>query len=157
MRRNMPGTPAYGAQRSRRLLLRPGQGALVLLALFIAFEVGSRHVPPDGMTVKYGCGVPNRPMCIYTSPKDQQAINDYYAAFNRAPVRLNLPEPVINGCFNEDASYVVFTWHGMPVESWTYDGCEEYIENAGGVSDAYILTHHDAPDIAMPVPPPSDG
>lgn len=123
MRRNTTGTPAPGAARSRRLLLRLGQGALVVLALFLLFEVGIRHVPPDGMTVTYSYWRldPNCSNCVdsafgqerYTSLNDQQTIDDYYAAYNRAPVR---PAWWRGGCtMSSDPVSVVFTWRGIPV------------------------------------------
>jgi hypothetical protein len=128
----------------------------VLLALIILFEVGIRHVPPDGMTVTevgYAGSAPFTLSYSYTAPKDQQTIGDIYAAFNRAPVWTAW---TVHGCvMTQDPSSVVFTWHGVPVESWTLAGCV-YDESAGGISDA-LFVQHLLPDITMPLPPPIEG
>lgn len=128
----------------------------VLLALVILFEVGIRQAPPDGMIVTYDDSMSvyvDRGTQVYTTPRDQQTISDYYAAFNRAPVR---PAWILHGCAMDlDPTSVVFTWRGIPVESWTMQGCD-YIENAGGASDA-IAVQHLLPEISMPPPAPISG
>lgn len=126
--------------------------------MFLLFEVGIRHVPPDGMTVTYNYAYPvnngtSIGMQTYISPQDQQNIYAYYAAFNRAPVRSLWWH---HGCtMSLDPSSVEFTWHGLPVESWTNTGCE-YTESAGGISDE-LVAQHLGPDISMPIPPPNAG
>ena len=141
--------PVARRGKRRRFWLAGG----VLVGLFILFEVGIRHMPPDGMTVRYDYSMSvyvERGTQSYTMPRDQRAIRDYYAAYNRAPVR---PAWILHGCAMDlDPSSVVFTWRGIPVESWTIVGCD-YVENAGGVSDA-IAVQHTLPDISMPPPAP---
>ena len=129
----------------------------VLLALMVVFEVGIRHVPPDGMTVSYtyyfnsATGIGPR---IYSATRDRQTIAEYYAALNHAPVRSALNP---HGCtLSEDPSSVEFTWHSIAVESWTQVGCT-YVESAGGISNEMFLTYHDSPDITMPPPTPHVG
>jgi hypothetical protein len=131
------------------------KGALVLLALFLLFEVGARHVPPDGMTVSYDDSVGDTSFVTqsYSAPMDQQTIADYYVAFNHALVR---PAWILHGCaMMQYPSSVEFSWHGLPVESWTLVGCD-YVESAGGVSDI-LAVQHLLPDISVPPPPPSAG
>ncbi|HEU5342886.1 MAG TPA: hypothetical protein VFU60_00940 [Ktedonobacterales bacterium] len=153
----LASAPAARRGKHRRLWLAVG----VLVALFILFEVGIRHVPPDGMTVTYTYSQldPNCSNCVdsvfgtgrYTSPQDQPTIDSYYAAFNRAPVR---PAWFFHHCtMYSDPVAVVFTWRGIPVESWTIQGCD-YFESAGGVSDV-LVAQHQLPDINMPIPPPN--
>lgn len=120
----------------------------VVLALFLLFEVGIRHVPPDGMTVTYDCPsfCVNYPFVgarAYTAPQDQQFITQSYAYYNSLPV-IPAWTPIAScGPLAIYPSSVVFSWHGIPVESWTSRNClGEYIESAGGISDSIMLIYH---------------
>ena len=128
---------------------------VAVLVLIVLFEVGIRHVPPDGMTVTYtcsACGAPYVGTRAYSAHADQQAIEDWYTSFNDASV---VSAWRLSGCtLTMDPSSVVFTWHGIPVEAWTLEGCR-YAESAGGMSDALVVQH--LVPIAVPPPSPSDG
>lgn len=144
-------TPVVRRRGRHRYLLVVG----AVLALFLLFEVGIRHIPPDGMTVSFNdaAGGDSAGTLRYTAPADQQIVADYYAAFNRAAVR---SEWTIHSCaMTDDPSSVAFTWHGLPVESWMLVGCD-YVESAGGISDE-LAVQHLLPDISMPPPSPHTG
>jgi hypothetical protein len=125
-----------------------GYGLIVAL-LFVIFEVGIRNVPPDGMTVTYDA--PNPPTYTYAAPQDQGIINDYYSTLNTAP--MESPFVHINGCSPIEYPQFVFTWHDIPVESWS-GGCV-YTESAGGVSDIFLLRFHLWNPGYGPLPPPA--
>lgn len=96
----------------------------------------------------------------YTAPKDQQTIRNAYTAFNAAPV-VHVPVGELAGCsLVPYPSLVVFTWHGVPVESWTSVGCAN-VESAGGISDELVIDDqqvlHEPPHITFPLPPPHAG
>lgn len=141
---------------------------LIVALLFVIFEVGIRHVPPDGMRVSYETGtlVPSsdgsfRPRFThttytYTSPRDQQTINATYTslnngrAYNRLFDHFNCaltPAPI--------PSSIEFTWHGVLLETWWPSGCT-VSENAGGIDDALGLTFHYwmPPSDGIPLPAP---
>jgi hypothetical protein len=153
-----------GDARHRRLLLRLGQGALALLALFLLFEVGIRHVPPDGMVVSFqdstlvpqsdGSYVPKAILTTYTytEPKDQQAIGETYASLNDTSP-FNSITTHVNCALTPPPwpSSITFTWHGIVLETWTIEGCA-VSDNAGGISDDQMLTVHFWEPIA-PTPP----
>ncbi len=141
-----PTAPASVARRHGRRRFWLVVGAL--LAFFIAFEVGIRNAPPDGMTVTYE--EPNPPTYIYMAPQDQGIINDYYSTLNTTPVES--PFVNINGCSPIEYPQFVFTWHGVPVESWS-GGCV-YIENSGGISGIFMLRSHLWNPGYGPFPPP---
>lgn len=158
MQTTSTSVPARSARRFWHELLRWGLGVVLLLLLFLLFEVGIRHVPPDGMTVTYAykysasAVIGTRP---YTAPKDQQTIRDAFAAFNAARV-VRVPLGQYAGCaLTPYPSLVVFTWHGVPVEAWTLEGCW-YAESAGGISDERVV-EHPLPNITMPLPTPHVG
>jgi hypothetical protein len=140
---------------------------LALLALFalvcIAFEVGIRHVPPDGMTVTLvrspGGYFLDGPPLIYTAPKDQHIIDAYYTSLNAAPVeasRASANYALFHGCYPNDYPQITFTRHGIPVESWiSQDSASicEYVENSGGLSENLTGTFHVwMPVQAVPLP-----
>lgn len=152
-------SPMTGNGKARRRvgrLMRTLRGvALIAVLLFVVFEVGIRHVPPDGMTVtEVGYpGVMSTYAYSFTAPKDQQTIDDIYAAYNRAPVWSAWDR---HGCvMTQDPPLVVFTWHGIPVESWTLAACW-HVESAGGISDGLVVQHL-LPDKSPPPPPPIGG
>lgn len=161
MRRMPANVSAAGITRIRRILRRLGLLG-VLLALFVAFEVGIRHVPPDGMTVAYEHNPSsNGPThATYSAPQDQQTINAYYETLNNALVYHSFrptyidPPPYLDGCYPATHPQFTFTWHGIPVESWS--GYCSVVENAGGISDALMFTYHfwtPPPFGAVPPPP----
>lgn len=149
MNLSVPVAPALvSCRHRRRFWLVVG----VLLALFIVFEVGIRHMPPDGMTVTFisregapltreGTPFPIGPW-VYTAPKDQQTINDTYAMFNETPVHSQVfaHDLAYTSCPRGGYPQITFTRHGIPVESWS--GSCVYIESAGGISDTLTLTFH---------------
>lgn len=147
--------------RGRRIRL--GLAILVLAALvFIAFELGIRHVPPDGMTVTllspHGYLMDGPPL-MYTAPKDQQTIDAYYSGLNAAPVESSQASAnyaLYQGCYPNMYPQITFTWHGIPVESWiSQDSASicEYVENSGGLSEHLTGTFHLwMPVQAVPLP-----
>lgn len=160
MRRNTTGFPAHGAARLWRLMLRLGVGVSILLALLLLFEVGIRHVPPDGMIVAYEYGpTPSGPMrATYAAPQDQQIINAYYAALNDAPayhsLQPNYVQTTRDGCYLSTYPQFTFTWHGIPLESWS--GYCAVVENAGGIPDDLMFTYHLwTPPTSGAMPPPA--
>ena len=117
--------------------------------MFLLFEVGIRNVPSDGMTVTYEEA--NSPTDIYTAPRDQGIINDYYYQLNAS--RMASPFVRINGCSPIQYAQFVFTWHGIPVESWS-GGCI-YTENSGGISGIFLLRSHLWEPAQVPLPAPA--
>ncbi len=157
MRRKTTRVPAHGVARYRRLPLRWDIGVGIVLALFIMFEVGIRHVPPDGMTVTeidYAGGDPFTYSYTYTAPKDQQTIGETYAALNTAPA-FNYLITRYNCPLNSPPypSSIEFTWHGIPLETWSTTSCT-ISDTAGGVSDDFLLTLHFWLSDRLPPPAP---
>lgn len=147
MRQNITEAPPRGDVRFRRLLLRLADGVSVVLAvltLFILFEVVIRHVPPDGMSVTdaYGPSLYGSTRTTYTAPQDQQDINTYYAELNAAPVesRATTSYALPDGCYPTAYPNITFTWHGIPLESWS--GYCVVVESAGGISETVMGTYH---------------
>lgn len=145
-----PSLPT-GTLPGRPHRLRFWLAILALLSLVgILFEVGVRHVPPDGMTVTF-LSAGGRPLAegswVYTAPKDQQIIAAWYAGLNTAPVesQTSTSYAVDDGCYPTAYPQITFTWHGIPVEAWTsHDSISicEYIESAGGLSENLTRTFH---------------
>lgn len=162
-------TEVHGQIRARhwRRMRRLGQGALILLVLFLLFEVGIRHVPPDGMTVTGigysevgypdSFGTTRTFTSSYTEPKDQQTINDLYASLNAAPAFFSpifFSQPVNVHCALLWLPYptsIAFTWHGIPLETWFTSGCVVR-DTAGGIPD--VFTRH-LWQLGGPLPPPA--
>lgn len=158
----MDRTAAGLAPRNRTLRRRVGRRARALLGvtfiaalLFVASEVGIRHVPPDGMRVTYTTSVlvhlPDGSFSprftyttyIYSLPKDQQAISATYASLNDGPAYNSLFDHF--NCALTSApipSSIEFTWHGVLLETWWPRGGCTAVENAGGMYDAFGLTFH---------------
>ena len=146
-------TPAVRHARRRFWLV-----VVVLLALIVLFEVGIRHVPPDGMTVTelgYASDSTYTVAYSYTAPQDQQTIGATNASLNTAPT-------VIGGIF---AHYncaltpppyptsIAFSWHGIPLETW-YTGSCVVGDTAGGIPDFLWTGHYWQPDGSLLAPAP---
>jgi hypothetical protein len=126
---------------------------LAILAIFalvlILFEVGIRHVPPDGMTVTLLSpdGRSGGPW-MYATPKDQQTIDAYYTGLNAAPVKssqVSANYALFHGCYPTAYPQITFTWHSIPIESWTSQDSISicaYIEDSGGLSEHLTGTFH---------------
>ena len=161
MNRTAASSGTGSGQPRRRVgrLVRVLRGvALVAVLLFVVFEVGIRHVPPDGMTatgVGYSGGSPYTFAYSYTAPKDQQTIGATYKALNAAPAFNYLFTPYPCPRFpTSHPSSIAFTWHGIPLETWSTGNCI-ISDNAGGISDAFLLTgHYWLPVVPLPPPAP---
>jgi hypothetical protein len=119
---------------------------------FILCELAIRHIPPDGASLtrlndqtsldNSGPGSVTATTRIYTSPRDRAIIDKLNNALNTAP--LQLPAPLLKGCQNGLGGAVTFTvtltWHGLPVQVWTSEGCGAYSESSGGITN-FLWTH----------------
>lgn len=129
----------------------------VLFAVFILFEVGIRHVPPDGMTVTeigYAGGSSETSSYTYAAPKDQQTISATYVALHNAPA---IVMPIFShyNCALTPPPYptsIAFTWHGIPLETWSTGSCVVG-DTAGGVP-GFLLTGYYW-QLNGPFPPPA--
>lgn len=159
--------PGSGQLRRRvgRLVRAPRGVALMVVLLFLIFEVGIRHVPPDGMTVTgiedsevgypdtFGTTVAFT--ASYTAPEDQQTINDFYASLNAAPAYFSpVSHPIVNCALTPlpYATSITFTWHGMPLETWFTSSCVVG-DTAGGIPD--VLTYRLWGPQTLPPPAPA--
>lgn len=144
-------------RRVGRLVCTPRGLTLIAVLLFVVFEVGIRHVPPDGMTatgVGYSGGTPYTFSYTYAAPKDQQTIGATYAALNAAPAFNSLF--TFYNCPLTPTPYptsIAFTWHGIPVETWSTGSCVVG-DTAGGIPDFLLIGHSWLPDGPLPPPAP---
>lgn len=125
-----PIAPARVSRRRGRRRYWLVVGAV--LALFVLFEVGIRHVPPDGMTVTTMGYSGATYTLFYTAPKDQQTISETYATLHAAPAVS--PFAHYNCALGPSPYSVAFTWHGIPVEVWFTGSCV-VSDTAGGIPD----------------------
>ncbi len=143
--------------------IRTGLG--VVVALLLAFEVTVRHLPPDGVTVTKTHQIwvvgsapspeKNQPrnFTVTTSATHLAASRALWRAriqrlntdLNSGVVRPFAPLLYYRGCELPDGYtdyQVTFTWHGLPVQTWTsLDGCPTFRENSGGIPN--VLWTHD--------------
>lgn len=120
---------------------------VVVVAFFLIFEVTVRHLPPDGVTVTtidhYAVYNPGAYYFVKTTSRATTAdtvqtrakidtLNNAFAAapFSMSPY-LARPCMTVGGWVDYQ---VTFTWHGLPVQSWTsLGGCGTFTENSGGI------------------------
>ncbi|MGH2503389.1 MAG: hypothetical protein ACRDID_12865 [Ktedonobacterales bacterium] len=163
-------------RRAHRLLARLSLSLIALLALFIAFEVVIRHMPPDGLTyteVKIsqpispsGKEAPATRALDYSIAYDsrrQATIDTWYNALNRGQDIGSFPHcngGPPNGPFYERT--FTFTWRGIAVESATAGSpCGEWLLSSGGIPDFWQYRSlwtdpRQAPDAPpLPSPPPT--
>jgi hypothetical protein len=164
MRRMPTNVSAAGTARIRRILRSLGLVS-VLLLLFVAFEVGIRYVPPDGMTYtmydtrefdSYGHAVAPTTRwhtLTFAAPHDQQVINTYLQTLNdrngEQPSSWVSPAYSCGRTLSPDKYQFefVFTWHGIPVQSW-YDADCGFMQSSGGIPNIFVVH-----SIGLPLPP----
>jgi hypothetical protein len=161
--------------RLNRVLARVLIGEIALVALFVACEVGMRHLPPDGLTfteVKITQGVdahgqelPARRTLDYTITYDsrrQATINTWYTALNDGqdiggPFLHCNGEPPVGPYYDHTFT---FTWHGISVESATDEAsaCPAWLLSSGGIPDywhfRWLWTNPMQAPNAPPLPSP---
>jgi len=156
-------TKIAGRRCSRRRLWLAVGG---LVAVFTLFEVGIRNVPPDGMTYRmydtrefdrYGHAVAHTTTRSYTltfaAPRDQQVINMYLQTLNdrhgEVPSSWVSPAYHCGQTLSLDKYQFefVFTWHGIPVQSW-YDADCGFLQSSGGIPNIFV-DHYPG----LPLPP----
>lgn len=129
--------------------------ALVILALFVAFEVGIRLVQPNGMTfAEYDSSGRALTMLRYDQP---QMVGGWYTYVNNerslgfaAPCSFPLT-------YSPETFVFTFTWYGIPVETLSGQNaniCAQYKRSAGGIPDlfnTYFLTNPNARSTPPPV------
>lgn len=163
--------------RLNRVLARVLIGEIALVALFVAFEVVIRHLPPDGLTFtevkitlqpisatgQQGPATRALDYSISYDARQQATINTWYDALNGGqdiggPFLhcTTLPGPEYDHTFT-------FTWHGIPIESATDQAslCGDWLLSSGGIPDywhfRWLWTNpKQAPDAPpLPSPPPT--
>lgn len=127
---------------------------VIVVALFLIFEVAARYLPPDGVTVttiNYDffspSGAPGLNIVTTsraTSAHDAQtraAIDSLNTGFSTAPLVgvSSIPELSRGGGCMTVSGYteyqVTFTWHSLPLRVWTNNTpCPFFTENSGGIS-----------------------
>lgn len=125
---------------------------LTFMVILLAFEVATRNIPPDGMTVtsvKTGAG-PDGPsigavttITRYSGAQYQAVINQLYDDFNTASLSgpLYTPTTTVCGPLAWTEYQITFTWRGLPVEVWSNrGGCPDYMDNSGGIPNL-LWTH----------------
>lgn len=172
----MSEVEAYPKPRRARRLLAPLPLTLIaVLALFAAFEVVIRHVPPDGLTfteVKIsqpispsGKEAPATRALDYSITYDsrrQATIDTWYTALNHGQDLGFAPH--CNGGPPSGPFYdrtFTFTWHGIAIESADTDSpCGEWLLSSGGIPDFWQYRSlwtdpRQTPDAPpLPSPPP---
>jgi hypothetical protein len=126
------------------------RGLVIVVALFLIFEVTVRYLPPDGVTVttiNYNSFTPSgiSGLNIVTTSRttlahDAQtraAIDRLNDGFNTAPLGAPFISTAGSGCVAVSGYteyQVTFTWHGLPLRVWTTNtGCPGFAENSGGI------------------------
>lgn len=158
--------------RLNRVLARVLIGEIALVALFVACEVGMRHLAPDGLTfteVKIVQGVdaqgqelPTRRTPDYTVTYDarrQATINAWYTALNHGQDLGFWPHcpPPLGPTYEHTFT---FTWHSIPIESATDEAslCGEWLLSSGGIPDywhfRWLWTNPKQAPNAPPLPSP---
>jgi hypothetical protein len=114
--------------------------ALVGVAVFFLVELLIRHIPPDGASITRTEVVTSfdgtvTSVTTHTHAYTGDALDALNKALNTAP--LQRPYPLLNGCRNGLGGYatytVTLTWHELPVQVWSSQGCGAYSESSGGV------------------------
>jgi len=128
---------ATRSRTRRRAWLR---WALVGVAVVVLAELLIRHVPPDGASVTRTEVVTSfdgtvTSVTMHTHAYTGNTADALNGALNTAP--LQLPNPLLKGCRNSLGGYatykVTLTWHGLPVQVWSSQGCGAYSESSGGL------------------------
>lgn len=129
------------------------RGLVIVVALFLIFEVTVRYLPPDGVTVttiNYNSFTPSgiSGLNIVTTSRttlahDAQtraAIDGLNNEFNTAPIvgASSIPKLSFGGGCMTLSGYeeyqVTFTWHGLPLRVWTNNTpCPFFTESSGGI------------------------
>jgi hypothetical protein len=126
------------------------RGLVIVVTLFLIFEVTVRYLPPDGVTVttiNYNYFTPSgiAGLNIVTTSRttlahDAQrraAIDRLNNGFNTAPLGAPINYAFGGGCMTLSGYteyQVTFTWHDLPVRVWTTNtGCPDFTENSGGI------------------------
>lgn len=133
-------------------------GLVIVVALFLIFEVTVHYLPPDGVTVttiNYNYFSPSgiSGLNIVTTSRttlahDAQtraAIARLNNGFNTAPIGTanspKLTHPGGGGCMTLSGYteyQVTFTWHGLPLRVWTKNTpCPNFTENSGGIPNPF--------------------
>lgn len=162
-----PVAPARVSRRRGRRRYWPVVG--VVLALFVLFEVGIRHMPPDGMTYTLydtplfdsqfhplTTPVTTARTQVYTASHDQHVITKYLTALYHGN---ETPSSVVDPFFrcgdalslDKYQEEFVFTWHGIPVQSWNETDCG-FMQSSGGIPNIFRVSFIGPP--STPLPPP---
>lgn len=163
--------------RLNRVLARILIGEIALVVLFIACEVGMRHLPPDGLTFievkitqpisatgQEGAATRTLDYSITYDSRRQATIDAWYDALNGGQ-GIGGPFLHCNGGPPDGPYYdhtFTFTWHGIPVESATDEAspCPAWLLSSGGIPDYWHFRRlwtnpMQAPDAPpLPSPPP---
>lgn len=131
-------------RRSRNLVILTT--TLLLLALFIAFQISVRLLTPD--TLSYHVSLSNNGETAVTQSgtiTDQQTIAEWRTQMTRHPSgrllidTLNLPWQAPQSCapLSVYSATYTFRWHGLPIEVVsTLPSCgPEYMITSGGLPD----------------------
>ncbi len=141
------------------------RGLVIVLALFLIFEVTVRYLPPDGVTVttindNYFTPSGISGLNIVTTSRTTLAHNAQTRAaidhlnneFNTAPIvgAPSIPKlPRGGGCMTlvgYTEYQVTFTWHGLPLRVWTTNTpCPNFTENSGGIPNPLWVSEEGGP------------
>ncbi len=140
------------------------RGLVIVAALILIFEVTVRRLPPDGVTVTaypqdggytsatYAVTSTTRAIRADTAQKRAEIDtlnNDFNTGpFTTSPYFLTGGCGVLGGWINYQ---VTFTWHGLPLQSWTSLGdCgNAFADNSGGIPPDWLWGHRIAGDGQM--------
>jgi len=140
-------------------------GLIVVVALFLIFEVTVHYLPPDGVTVttiNYNYFTPSGISGLNTvttsrttlahDAQTRAAIDRLNNEFNTAPIvsASSIPKlPRGGGCMTLSGYteyQVTFTWHGLPLRVWTTNTpCPNFTENSGGIPNLWWSSEEGGP------------
>ena len=141
---------------------RVRRGLVIVVALFLIFEVTVHYLPPDGVTVttiNYNYFTPSgiSGLNVVTTSRttlahDAQtraAIDRLNNEFNTAPIGAPINYAFGGGCMTLSGYteyQVTFTWHSLPLRVWTTNTpCPNFTENSGGIPNVLWSSEEGGP------------
>jgi hypothetical protein len=134
-------------------------GLVIVVAILLTFEVTTRHLPPDGVTVttiEHYAVFTSIPSGVKISYAVRATSHTTLATTGQTRAEIDTLNNVFAAAPFDGPTYtsymctslggwidyqVTFTWHDLPVQVWTTDnGCPSFAENSGGIPNV-LWTH----------------